>query len=692
MNNGIYLRRQRKIVVPRARDGAPAATEYLVTAVRNLEPLGFVFSEPLLVACRPLSVSEIERLYRDLVSHLEKATGAHQKHRPMYPNFPSQVMRMREAELYLNALIHYWTAGRYLPESELEERPPLRGKARPVVLEPGTREEFELIFTRLVGGNTSLSVQDREDVGWFVRSYRNEIARLLPEQIPQKETVAVVGALLIRHTDLGADFNGRHVRTATDVLRLAVALSDGDVSLAEATRFRNFSRPERRLLLGLLERHENAVEDMLRWKERWVRLGEKLHPGEYSGTHPNAARGFDVLRNALPFVTFNGGIERALEQRDVRKAVRRLSTRPGLLARRLDHLLRLSPADHESVVAEFAAVASDISTPVLLQAAQHFRHRHASSRLRIFFPKGEVAKAHAAANELPALPEALCSEVVSACDAALLERFSSLPSLGRVYLDEALKDFHVPFAVRASSRSFRTVGRGSRLPLPECEVLRFFLWWKNGRYRTDLDLSATLLDSDFKFVDDVAYYNLKGYGGAHSGDIVDAPQGASEFIDLNLRRVLEQRVRYVVMTVNSYTTQPYCDLPECFAGWMARADAGSGEIFEPATVQDRLDLTANTRIAVPLVIDVQARQVIWCDMALRNHPCWHNSARANLGGISLTVQAMVELNKPNLYDLLLLHARARGELVRTPELADTVFSIANETPFHPEVIASEYLR
>ncbi len=47
------------------------------------------------------------------------------------------------------------------------------------------------------------------------------------------------------------------------------------------------------------------------------------------------------------------------------------------------------------------------------------------------------------------------------------------------------------------------------------------------------------------------------------------------------------------MVVMSYTNQPYCDLPECFAGWMARTAPQSGEIYEPRTVQDKLDISAN---------------------------------------------------------------------------------------------------
>ena len=40
----------------------------------------------------------------------------------MYPNFPEQVMELSDAELYLNAIIHYLTDGKILPSYETEER------------------------------------------------------------------------------------------------------------------------------------------------------------------------------------------------------------------------------------------------------------------------------------------------------------------------------------------------------------------------------------------------------------------------------------------------------------------------------------------------------------------------------------------------------------------------------------------
>ncbi|MFP3335485.1 hypothetical protein SB761_32810, partial [Pseudomonas sp. SIMBA_064] len=81
---------------------------------------------------------------------------------------------------------------------------------------------------------TSLSETDRNDLVWYVKHYRADIFRLMPAKIPFKETLALVCGHLIRHVPGPATDAFLHDRldTATDVLRVAVALADGDVSLA----------------------------------------------------------------------------------------------------------------------------------------------------------------------------------------------------------------------------------------------------------------------------------------------------------------------------------------------------------------------------------------------------------------------------------------------------------------------------
>jgi hypothetical protein len=193
--------------------------------------------------------------------------------------------------------------------------------------------------------------------------------------------------------------------------------------------------------------------------------------------------------------------------------------------------------------------------------------------------------------------------VVTACEDALRTRFARRPSLGKVFLDPRLTSYLVPFSQRSAAKALRTLVRGSRIPLPPGGTLRFFLWWKEGVVagkatgRVDIDLTAALYGDDFAFRDQVSWTNLRGarFRGVHSGDITSAPDGACEFIDLDLASVLAFGARYVVATAFAFTSQPFCNLPECFVGWMMRRDPGSGEIFEPATVVDRVDLAADQR-------------------------------------------------------------------------------------------------
>ena len=685
--NTIYLRRRRKLYI---KEGGYSLPLNRVAALqKNIEGLGFACSKPLLERLQTLSVEKLAAVYKSLINDLREMVGAHREFSPMYPNFPEQVMEMSEAMLYLNAIFHYVT--NELPAYVKMERPELAEKTQLRVIDLGSREDFEGIFPLLVTSKTSLSTQDKQDLAWFVAQYRNDIARLLPSQTPLKENLALVGAQLIRHTSLGESFLAGKIKTATDVLRLAVALSDGDVSLAEPTKFLKFKRHERKRLLSWLEQSGDPTEDMLRWKEPWKRLGERLHPGDYATQFPKPYAAFEILRNDKPHATFAGKIEKLLLNRDAVGVLDLLQTRPGDLTRRLDHLLRLGSSRSNEVLNTFRSLADRVSTPVLLQAMTHFRKRQSPAPLRIFFPKGDLAKVQAIPNNLPALLPEVAVEAAAICEQTLVARFSKLPRLGRCYLDPALVNYFVPFSQRSASKALRTLVRGSRLPMPDGNFVRFFVWWKNGSSRTDIDLSAALYDGDFKYVDVVSYYNLKNFGGHHSGDIVDAPHGAAEFIDLNIARTIAGNVRYVAMSLNSFTAQPYCDLPECFAGWMARARANSGEIFEARTVQDRVDVAANTRICIPAIVDLIDRQIIWSDIALRNGPSFNN-VKNNLSGVSLMLRALCSLVKTDLYTLFSLHIKARGDLVEEKRGADCIFSVTDGvTPFANDRIAAEFM-
>jgi hypothetical protein len=692
----IYLTKRTRVILDEGPGECPVSV--VATLGKNLEALGFIPSKALFDRLRTLPAEEVARFYGEVTPILAEMVGAHRQFRPMYPNFPAQVMAAPDLELYVNALAHYWGSfvadvmGQpgyiILPSYPKTDRTPLQEEARLKVIDLGSKADFERIFTALVGANSSLSERDKAIVSWFVENHGDDLLRLMPAEIPQKENLALLAGLLLKRAE--PTFLLPQLKTATDVLRVAAVMSGGDVSLASPTKFRKFSRRERRFFLRALEACDEIIEDMLRWKGYWVRLGEILHPSEYMDRYPKVHEAFDILRNDKPFATFNANVEASLIFNDLPATIELLRRRPGVFARRLDHLLRLG-GGREAVDA-FLLVADRVTTPVLLQVFHHFKTRPEGRSLRAFFPKGNVAKVQVQDEALAPLPDDLTGRVARGIREVLVHRFASLSPLGKVRLDESLKSYLVPFAMRSASKSLRTIARGSRIDMPEGNTIRFFLWWKNGENRTDIDLSALFFSTGWSRLGHITYYNLREHdlGCYHSGDIVDAPEGACEFIDLDRKAMLAKGIRYAVMCLNSFTSQSYCDLPECFAGWMARETPQSGEVFEARTVRDKIDLASDTTVSLPVIIDLERSQIVWADVALRSSG-WVNNVQTNGDNIARLARAMAELNRPNLYDLFLMHAEARGEPASL-ETADTVFS-AHEgvTPFDTDRILGEFL-
>lgn len=696
MKNVIYLRRESKLIVEPGSGSSLLPERYLATAMKNIEYLGFTFSKQLMNTVRTLSVEEFVGLYDQLIADLKTLIGAHVNYSPMYPNFPQQVMLASDAELYINAILHYITLE--LPEYEAIDRFPLLDQVNLRVIDLGSEADFDQMIRQLIQAKVSISAADKEDIDWAIAHYE-DLETILPQEIPLKENVGLVVGALMKHGRANVNLVSPYIKTATDVLRLAVALSDGDVSLANPTKFRKFKRAERRLLLGLLEQCHPITEDMLRYKQRWIRLGEILHPSEYKNQFFHCKEAFDILRNNKPFETFRGRLELALQYNNVWTAVDLLTTRPGEFARRLDQLLRITD-DTYLVIETFGEVIDQVSTPVLLQVLTHFQHRNEYQELRTFFPKGNVAKAVAIQNRLADLDPEACQAVVDLCSSALVRRFAALPSLGNIYMDEQLQSYKVPFSQRSASKSLRTIVRGSKLQMPKGNTIRFFTWWKEGVIdgrttgRVDIDLSAVMYDENWRYIEHVSYTHLRSdkYKAAHSGDITSAPNGACEFIDIHIPSVVSYGGRYIVASLNSFTEQPYCDLPECFAGWMIRSNPGTGGVFEPSTVVDKIDITADTQIAIPVILDLVERTVIWTDLALTRHPNYYNNIEGNQKGMVLMGKAMTTLKKPNLYDLFMLHAKARGRLVDNAAEADTIFSVDEGiTPFDTSRIMAEFI-
>lgn len=735
----IVLRRLLKVFVPAG--SGESQVRFVASLAKNLQSIGFTFSPAVVERLQNQTPEELLEFAKSVIPTLLQMVGGDVEYKPMYPNFPQQVMDALDAELYINAMLHYGgdcSGQRILPQYEKKARPEIELPKSLKVLDLAKDDDAKQLCRSLILTNTSISKSDSNDLRSLLEFFRHDLADILPASIPFKEIQSIVNGFLISEVDDPVESLAKFTRTATDVLRLATEMSDGDTSLAASTKFKSFSRKQRRMILSLLDRVPRPDEDLNRHRGKWIRLAERLHSGEYAKRFPNAYESIRKLRNSEKPAAFNSIVESLIRDSDMLGAAKQLRRRPGEFARRLDHLLRDSGDDVLQVLEQFGSVAVDVSTPVLLQLIAHFQMR-AKDRtarrmsdvpanqtiqffekavqkltqplskrkkvephlaMRTVFPKGQASKLVRVPLADALIAPNIANRVVEMARAILLARFAKLPILGKCFVSNDLRKFTVPFSQRSSSKSLRTLARGSRLSLPTGNVVRLFLWWKEGKVggkhtgRVDLDLSTTIFRDDWKYLNHISYTNLKEekLGCCHSGDITSAPNGAAEFVDLDIEKLRIRGARYVVGSIQSFTSNPFCELQQCYVGWMARDKPQSGEVFEPATVEDKIDLASDRRISIPMVIDLKDRTMIWADLALKSMPGYQVNIESNMRGLVHYGVGIESMNKPNLLELFSLHAQARGEVVEDPSEADQVFAVDDGvTPFDFELIAAEYL-
>lgn len=690
--------------------------------VQHWASLGFVLSKADVLTLCAQDPTVHAWLHQHVTPALVERLGGHVAMTPMYPNFPKQVMRLDEAELLFNALLHYlgdWVGARILPVYPTQARRPLlqdQGRERPLrLVDP---EGVRGTLAALVAMNT-VWTPAQAAVAHHALPLLVAWGLVGPHAaLPQRENQAHLTGMWLGEVRAGAGIAWPAAGVSvTDVLRAAVVLAGGDPSLAAGTdkpRWPRLSRPQRRALMAGLDTAvtttASAADDLHRHRQAWLRLAERLHAGEWAA-FPNARTAIDALRNAPAPPSWHAQLDAALAQpADTvgADAVAALVARnPGYAARALRRTLVWAQAGGQAarIEAAFAGVVDRVDTPVLLAVVAAFRaDARDGSRVRVMLPQGRPQwryRADLAARH--AVPAALRRSVVGLCKQALLARFAALPPLGKVFVEPGLDAVLLPRGLRTASDSVGVVARGSSLPVSEdAKVVRLFLWWKDTEQgRVDVDLSAVGVDKRFEATETCNYQALKGSGLTHSGDLTSAPEGAAEFIDVVMDD-LKAKTRYVVLAANVYHGPGFSALPECFVGWQERLTGQRGEIMELKTVAEKFPVTCSTKGFLGVVFDVRERRVMWLDLPMKTLA--HDSIRDRLGEVSAAVEdfTLYAAAQPTVGDLVDLHIQARGgERVRSAKKADTVFSLtprlaregqAIVAATRPEAIASALMQ
>ena len=652
-----------------AGEGATAARQFDAA----LLSVGFKLSADLLERLSGLPEETVVRIAGRTLRTVRELVGDHVQHNAYFIDFPANVpdtvdfwmscvaealgdketpaSTLKQLRTGVVNLLSLPTYGRYQHTYAelLAAQDELIAAAgdRLTVLHAGgdLADELTALYLALASSTTPLSDEHRPDLRALAEQC---VDGPQPEAIPVRENRAIINQARLK---VGSELL---LDTVTDVLRLACALSDGDVTLVEPTRFRSLSRPVRRALLAGLDSVIAAspakLADVHAHREEWKRLGERLHPHEYP-QWPHAADVFAVARGALTARSLDGRVEELLGEADLLGAVELLKSAPGKLFRALDRLLRmaLTQEERDAVVAAAEQVAPQVSGRVVLSVREHLHNRaRDTGELRVFVNRR--GRAWVTDDERAVVGPAERERLIAALDGETRRR---LPSPERLLVDPEVLDVALPLSGKATAAGLGVLPRGS-LSVVEGELLRFFVYWKEAERRTDFDLSALMLNADYSTNTWLSYTSLTEVEGEHSGDIVEAPDGASEFINLRLGAV---RGAFVVPQVNIFAGEGFEEVEESFFGFMLREGEQQGRPFEPRTVRMRSELRGAGRVALPLVFlrgDDGRWRAKWLHLYLKGSPS-ANRVEENRVTVANLLRGIVEreqLTVRHLVDLM----------------------------------------
>lgn len=535
----------------------PLTHENLIKAItlnENLLSLGYTLTakDIITLATSP----SLDTFYSSIKSIIPNI-----KAKPMYPNFPQQVMKMDEATYRFHQMVHYFSTyglesmlpieicKGWLPSVEdtekIKEDDTLL-EAKVLRLLP-CKLQYQTPYTLSVSKTERMTAMERE----IVRHACTEIPLKILQQtpIPFKENLLELSWIL---------FNTLEKQSFQDTLS-KICKHTGDVLRVIAYIYKrnhyHFKTSQKRMFVQVLERYSPAdleINLMLSWKKREgnIKVLQGIDYQNYSRSlpHMNAVK---KLRNK-ELRSWNGQVDAMLKIKD-EKAVSYIGQRPGMLLRMMAWLMRLG-YDKESIKKELMYHREDLSMPTLITVLTYFG-------------------GHEEREEAEGIYEVL-SEV-------LFEKMKYLKTPlqnKKVYVDEGNFSM-IDSIVECSSKSDEGgyIRSGLAIKIPEnVKRLRFFVYW-NDKKRVDIDLHADAFDKEGNAFHVGWYGEYHKNGIVTSGDITHS--NAAEYIDIDMTK----NVARVDAQIDIYDgKRSFKEIEECFVGMMAVNQLGEDvKLYNP---------------------------------------------------------------------------------------------------------------
>lgn len=611
-------------------------------------------------ALRGMSASALT----DMLSDARAIKGADRDMAPIYPGFPKQVQELDTLTLLIEQILHYWTAGAFLPDhpAVIREGLPLEDILADVqevqVLEagPAARHFISTLTTRgvavseaereLLRGSVAVARPDADTVVEVLRSARNGeniqilVDALLSEGVFGENDVVLNFAGSMRTVDqllrLVLSAIGTPIDAHADAAERAIGnLSDKD---AYAIRMASLSRPARRAVVHALGNLTDGFHaDRLVLRNRlWRKVMRSVHPYSQIALTDAERRAADIVHGNGEYRTLDSLVEEAIRVEDASTAVTLLSeNRPGELLARCVELLRVSGTLSAARELARAVKESTKSIPVTTLIRSY------NGVIGANFDGVRVVREAGRNNRLLNVSRAEVKQfhidvVATALRESLSERLAKTDAPdGPVGV---VSDMAVPLVRRDLSNTDRVLDRGTRVaPAGSGRVLRVFSHWVNTHTRAGyLDVGVALLDAEFSHLSTSTWdtWSNNREWSTYSGDKLVYPgNSAVEFFDVELDAVrkIHPTAKWAVMTVQSYSGIPLSAV-DMVAGTMLRSDADKGASFDARTVTSAFSPTTDALQALPLAYDLDTDEMVWLDTSSGSTQTGMSAARDSAVG------------------------------------------------------------
>lgn len=262
-----------------------------------------------------------------------------------------------------------------------------------------------------------------------------------------------------------------------------------------------------------------------------------------------------------------------------------------------------------------------------------------------------------------------------ACFDKIDSYYSSLESLGKVYVADNFYHLGVPTNTSAGGKGIDVLPAGSRVALTATKV-RTFVYWKDA---FDIDSSVTLIRAD----------GTQEYAGwwnwsrtAHndcirfSGDCT-ACDGA-EYYDLDLDLLRKHGYIAVLFHFNGYRSR--LDRGEIYCGYQAKEDFNTAA-WDPKNITMQIHVHGDSRAALGFALDLRSNEFVVINQMIASEDRVMSPEDVKVAKKFLEGN-FLELNIGRI-------ASHRGELVSSPEEADYVFDDAYK-PAEGQTVVRSY--